>query len=82
MYEIQILQDKLMKVLLKLDRRIPTNYFHKILNICKVNDIYVCYSLNFVYDVPCGRCQDVLKITSNLGEIFMMWSGRDKLKFQ
>ena len=41
MNKIQILQNKLMKMLLKLDRRISTNFPHKMLNICKVNDIYV-----------------------------------------
>ena len=52
---------KMMKLLLKLDRRTLTNYLHKMLNICKVNDIYVCCLSNFVNDVLCGRCPDVLK---------------------
>ena len=41
MNKIQILQIKLMKMLLKLDRQTSTNYLHKMLNICKVNDIHV-----------------------------------------
>ena len=61
MNKIQILQKKLMKMLLKLDRRTSTNYLHEMLNICKVNDIYVCSLLNFVNDVLCGRCPDVFK---------------------
>ena len=50
-----------MKMLLKLDRRTSTDYLHKILNICKANDIYLCCLLNFVNDVLCGRCSDVFK---------------------
>ena len=61
MNKIQILQNKLMKMLLKLDRRTSTNHLNKMLNICKVNDIYVCCLLNFVNDVLCGRCPDVFK---------------------
>ena len=59
--KIQILQNKLMKMLLKLDRRTSTNYLHKMLNICKVNDIYVCCLSNFINDVLCGNCPDVFK---------------------
>ena len=61
MNKMLILQNKLMKMLLKLDRRTSTNYLHKMLNICKVNDIYLCCLLNFVNDVLCGRCPDVFK---------------------
>ena len=44
MNKIEILQNKLMKMLLKLDRRTSTNYLHNMLNISKVNDImYVVY---------------------------------------
>ena len=59
MNRIQILQNKLMKMLLKLDRRTSTNYLHEMLNICKANDIYVCCLLIFVDDALCGRCPDV-----------------------
>ena len=59
--EIQILQNKLMKMLLKLDRRTSTNYLNKMLNICNVNDIYVCCLLNFVYEDLCDWCSDVFK---------------------
>ena len=61
MSKIQILQNKWMKMLLKLDRRNSTNYLHKMLNSCKVNDIYACCLLNFVNDVLCGRRPDVFK---------------------
>ena len=61
MNKIQILQSKVMKMLLKLDRRTSTNYHHKMLNICQVNDIYLCFLLNFVNYVLCGRCPDVFK---------------------
>ena len=59
MNKSQILQNKLMKILLKLDKRTSTDYLHKMLKICKVNDIYVCCLLNFANDVLCGRCSDV-----------------------
>ena len=60
MNNVEILQNKLMKML-KLYIRAPTNYYHKMLNICKANDIYVCCLLNCVNDVLCGRCPDVFK---------------------
>ena len=58
MNKIQLLQTKLMKMLLKLDRRTSTNYLHKMLNIC---NICVCCLSNFVNDILCGRCPDVFK---------------------
>ena len=82
--KMQILQNKLMKMLLKLDRRTSTNYLNKMLNICNVNDIYV---VNVVYYILYMKISvtDVLmylRIISNLEEMLMMWGGRDKLKFQ
>ena len=59
MYKIRILPIKLMKMLLKFNRRTPQNYLHKMLNICMVNDNYVCCLLNCVNDALCGRCRDV-----------------------
>ena len=48
-------------MLLKLDRRTSTIYLHKILNICKVNDMYVCCLSNFLNDVLRCKCPDVFK---------------------
>ena len=61
MNKIQILLNKLMKMLLKLDRRTLTNYLHKKLNICNINDIYVCCLINFINVVLYGRCPDIFK---------------------
>ena len=72
MNKIQIPQNKLMKMFLKIDRRTSTNDLHQMLNICNVNDIYVCCLLNFVNDVLCGRCPGVFKKYFNLEETFMM----------
>ena len=70
MKTIQILQNKLMWILLKLDRLTPTKYLHKMLNICQVNDIYVCCLSNFVNDVLCGRCPDIFKNYFEFRRIF------------
>ena len=46
--KIQTLQNKLLKLILQLDRRTGTNQLHSLLNIAKVNDVYTIKVLNFV----------------------------------
>ena len=57
--KIQTLQNKLMKMLLQLDRLTPTNSLHHNLNILKVQDIFKCNQLNFVNDILLKRCPEV-----------------------
>ena len=47
MSKIQTLQNKLLKLLLQLDRRTCTNQLHLLLNIAKVNDVYTIKVMNF-----------------------------------
>ena len=49
MNKLQVLQNKLMKVLTKKERKYSTNLLHKDLNILKVHDIHRLSVLNFVY---------------------------------
>ena len=49
MNKLQIIQNKLVKLLLKLDWRTSTKYLHKHLNILKVCDIYKVSLLEFVH---------------------------------
>ena len=57
--KIQILQNKLMKMLLNMDRLTPTNTLHHNLNILKVQDVFNCNLVNFVNDILIKRCPDV-----------------------
>ena len=55
---VQTIQNKLMKLLLKLDPRTPTNELHRGMNILKVSDIYKSNVLNFVNEILSGRCPE------------------------
>ena len=59
MNKVQILQNKLMKMLLRIDRLTPTEALHRKLNILKVRDIYECNLLSFVNDILIRRCPEV-----------------------
>ena len=50
--KIQILQNRLLKMLLNLDRLTSTNQLHKELRILKINDIYRVNLLNLVNKAP------------------------------
>ena len=55
---IQTIQNKLMKLLLKLDPKTPTDELHRGMNILKVSDIYKSNVLNFVNEILSGRCPE------------------------
>ena len=46
--KIQTLQNKLLELILQLDRRTGTNQLHSLLNNAKVNDVYTIKILDFV----------------------------------
>ena len=52
MSKIQTLQNKLMKMLLQLHYRTPTDDLHAMLNILKVNDMFKTNILSFVNRCP------------------------------
>ena len=59
--KIQTMQNKLMKLLLRLRRMTPTNELHMHLNILKVSDIYKSNVLSFVNEILSGRSPDIFK---------------------
>ena len=61
MSRIQILSNKLLKYLLKLDRRTPTNDLHKDLKILKVEDLYSVNILAFVKKCLFKECPELFK---------------------
>ena len=61
--KLQILQNKLLKLLTKMERRYSTNELHKSLNILKVKHIYETSVLMFVHGVSGIRPLPHLRIT-------------------
>ena len=53
------MQNKLLKLLLNLNRRTPTTELHKTLSILKVEDIFKSNILSFVNECRSGRCSPV-----------------------
>ena len=56
--KIQTMQNKLMKLLLRLRQMTPTNELHMHLNILKVSDNYKSNILSFVNEILSGRSPD------------------------
>ena len=57
---IQVMQNKLLKLLLNLNRRTPTTELHKTLSTLKVEDIFKSNILSFVNECRSGRCSPFL----------------------
>ena len=64
MNKIQTMQNKLLKLLLQLDRLTLTNVLHKNLNILKISDLYKCSVLSFVNDTQIVNAQKYLSTIS------------------
>ena len=58
MNKLQVMQNKLLKLLFRKYRMSPTDEIHKSMNLPKVSDIYVCNVLTLVNDVIMKRCPD------------------------
>ena len=56
---IQTIQNQLLKLILKLNRRTPTNTLHRNMRIVKVSHIADSCVLGFVNDVRIGRCPEI-----------------------
>ena len=59
--KLQIIQNKLLKLLLQRDRLTPTDILHKDLNILKVHDIYKVNILCFVNKCLLGQCPPIFE---------------------
>ena len=56
--KLQTLQNKLLKLMLKLDRRTSTNQLHRNLSLLKVSDMHTVSVLCFVNICRAARCPD------------------------
>ena len=59
MSKLQIMQNKLLKLLLKWDRRTPTDLVHKELSLLKIDDIHIAKVLSFVNECRSCRVPDM-----------------------
>ena len=55
MNKVQVIQNKLLKMVLKLDRLMPTNDLHKIIKILKIDDSHKCNTLGLVNEIVSDR---------------------------
>ena len=56
---LQIIQNKLLKLVLRMDRMTPTNTLHAHLQLLKITDIYKVKVIVFVNNILLGKCPDV-----------------------
>ena len=61
MNKIQVIQNKLLKLVFKLDRLIPTNELHKNIKILNIDDIHKCNTLGKVNEMVSDRCSAVFR---------------------
>ena len=59
MQKKQIIQNKLLTLLLKWDRRTPTDFVHQRLSILKVNDVHSAKVISFVNECRASRVPDI-----------------------
>ena len=57
--KVKIMQNKLLKLLLKWDRQTPTDLVHYHLSILKINDMHTAKILSFVNECRSGRVPDI-----------------------
>ena len=61
MNKVQVIQNKLLKMVLKLDRLMPTNDLHKNIKILKIDDIHRCNTLGLVNEMVSDRCPAIFR---------------------
>ena len=59
--KLQVMQNKLLKLLLKLDYRTSTNLLHFHMSLLKIADIHTVNILSFVNECRAGRNPDIFK---------------------
>ena len=59
MSKLQIMQNKLLKSLLKWDQRTPTDLVLKELSLLKIDDVYIAKALSFVNECKSYRVPDM-----------------------
>ena len=71
MNKVQVIQNKLLKMVLKLDRLMPTNDLHKNIYILKIDDIHKCNTLGLVHKMVSNRCPAIFRNYFEVKEILM-----------
>ena len=70
--KVQVIQNRLLKLLLRMDRMSSTNFVHKYLHLLKVKDIYSINILCFTNNCMLGQCpgifQDYFKLREQIYE--------------
>ena len=61
MNKVQVIQNKLLKMVLKLDRLMPTNDLYRIIKILKIDDIHKCNTLGIVNEMVSDRCPAIFR---------------------
>ena len=59
--KLQVMQNKLLKLLLKLDYRTSTNLLHHNMTLLKIADFHTVNILSFVNECRAGRYSDIFK---------------------
>ena len=59
--KLQVIQNKLLKILMGRERRTPTDIIHSDLRVLKVKDIYAVNTLAFVNNCMMGECPNIFK---------------------
>ena len=56
-----VMQNKLLKLILKLDKFTSTNVLHRNMKILKISDVHVCNTLGVVNEMGSNRCPEIFK---------------------
>ena len=80
--KLQTIQNKLLKLLLKFDRRTSTDFLHNHMSLLKVNDIHKVHVLSFVNECRSGRCPNVFVDYFKIREAGYRFRQTDRLHTQ
>ena len=58
---LQVMQNKLLKLILKLDKFTSTHVLHRNMKILKIADVHVCNTLGVVNEMGSNRCSEIFK---------------------
>ena len=58
---LQVMQNKLLKLILKLDKFTSTNVLYRNMKILKIADVHVCNTLGVVNEMGSNRCPEIFK---------------------
>ena len=77
--KLQVMQNKLLKLLLKIDYRTPTSLLHYNMTLLKIADIPIVIILSFVNECRAGRNPDIFKNCFTVQEATYDFRYKDRL---